>query len=129
MFGRERLEAIVGSLEPGDAATTVLERVVAEADETTDDMAVLMLRPASGAAVLSPRVEIMELDSEDLESGFAERFLEACDVSADDLAASLSQARDAVEAHGLALLEITTSGGQGRARVLAADAAERATPA
>jgi hypothetical protein len=103
----------------------LLERVVAEAAETPDDMAVCLLRPVSGAAQRSPRVEVLELDPEDVESGFAGRFLEACDVPAGELAATVERAHAIVESDGRALLEVTISDGVARARV---DAAAVAAP-
>jgi hypothetical protein len=55
----------------------VLQRVVAEADEAADDMTACLLRPVSGAEAASPRIELLDVDAEDLDSGFARRFLEA----------------------------------------------------
>jgi Stage II sporulation protein E (SpoIIE) len=128
MLGRDRLAEMVESLERDAQALALLEHVVAEADETPDDMAVCLLRPVSGAEVLSPRVEVLELDPDDIESGFAERFLGACKVAAGELAGTIEQARATVESNGRALVEITIADGLGRARVSAADAAAPPTP-
>jgi hypothetical protein len=122
MFGRTRLTELVASLEPGDEALTLLERVVEEADETPDDMAVCLVRPVSGAEQRSPRVELLELDSDDVESGFAEQFLEVCEVPAGEVAAAVERARAIVASDGRALLEITIADGVARARVGAVDA-------
>jgi hypothetical protein len=123
MVGRARLTELVASLAPDDEAGVLLERVVAEAAETPDDMAVCLLRPVSGAALRSPRVEVLELDPEDVESGFAGRFLEACDVPAGELAAAVERAQAIVESDGRALLEVTISDGVAHTRVGAADVA------
>jgi hypothetical protein len=128
LMGRARLTELVDALEPGEQAGALLERVVDAADETPDDMAVFLLRPVSGAEVLSPRVEVLELDAEDVESDFAERLLDACDVPADELALTAEQARATVESHGRAVLEVTIANGLGRARVSASGPAASATP-
>jgi hypothetical protein len=120
MLGRARLEAMVESLGQDGDALALLEHVVAEADETPDDMAACVLRPVPGAEAPSLRVEVLELDREDVESGFALRFLEACDVPAGELAVAVEQAGATVEADGHALLEITIADGMGRVRVSAA---------
>jgi len=125
MVGRARLTELVASLAPDDEAGVLLERVVAEADETPDDMAVCILRPVSGAAPRSPRIEVLELDPEDVESGFAERFLEACDVPARELAVTVERAGSIVESDGHALLEVTIADGVASARI---DAARAAAP-
>lgn len=135
MIGRSRLAAMVASLEPEDQALSLLERVLAEADEATDDMAVCLVRPLSGAnvrprsgaGVCPPRVEVLEADADDVESGFVKRFLDACGVPAAELAVTIAQARAATSVHGCALVEVTVSHGGARTRVT--DAPEPATPA
>jgi serine phosphatase RsbU (regulator of sigma subunit) len=122
LLGRPRLATLVAELGPEDPALALLERVVAEADESPDDMAVCLLRPVSGAEVLSPRVEVLEIDQDDLDSGFAERFLDACDVPGAEVTAAVEQARATVDAQGRALFEITVADRCGSARVMAADA-------
>jgi serine phosphatase RsbU (regulator of sigma subunit) len=117
MIGRAGLEALVESIEDGDDALTLLERVLAEADEAPDDMAVCLVRPLAGAAALSPRVEVLELDADDVASGFAARFLEACGVPAGGIALAVAEARAAVGASGRAVVEVTIRDGIGRARV------------
>ena len=56
--------------------------MIAVADSTPDDMVVCVVRPVSGAEILAPCLETLELDGEDITLGLAERFLEACDGSA-----------------------------------------------
>jgi serine phosphatase RsbU (regulator of sigma subunit) len=128
MLGRARLAEMVDALGPDEQALSLLERVVDAADDAPDDMAVCLIRPVSGAQALLPRVELLELDAEDLDGGFAERFLEACGVPAGELDLAREQARAAVATHGRALLEVTVSDGLGRARVDAADQAAPHTP-
>jgi hypothetical protein len=120
MIGRDRFARMVAALGPDDQADVLLERVIAEADGTGDDMTVCVLRPVSGAQARSPRVEVIELDADDIDSGFAARFLDACGVRNGEEAATLEQARAAVEAGGLALLEITMGNDVGGTRVTVA---------
>ena len=128
MLGRARLEAMVGELGPGNPALELLERVVAEADDASDDMTVCLLQPVAGSAgVPSPRVEILDIDADDLDSGFARRFLAACGVPAGRVAATIDQARTAVSSQGRALLEITIADGRAAATVAAPDAPAPAT--
>jgi stage II sporulation SpoE-like protein len=123
LFGRERLTELVASLGPGEQAGTLLDRVVAEADQTPDDMAVFLVRPGDDATIMSPRVELLELDAEDLASGYAETFLEVCNVPEGEAVAAIEQARATVESGGNALLEVTCADGCGRARLLTAGSA------
>lgn len=123
LFGRDRLAELVASLGPGEQAGTLLDRVVAEADETPDDMAVFLVRPGDDATLMSPRVELLDLDADDLDSGYAETFLEVCNVPEGEAVAAIEAARAAVESGGRALLEVTCADGCGRARVLTAGSA------
>ena len=122
-FGRDRLAELVASLGPGEQARTLLDRVVAEADETPDDMAVFLVRPGDDATLVGPRVELLEFDADDLDSGYAQTFLEVCDVPEGEAVAALEEARAAVERGGTALVEVTCADGAGRARVVANDSA------
>jgi len=106
-------------LAPDDDALALLQRVLAEADEAADDMTACVLRPVFAAEAHSSRIELLDLDAEDLESGLARRFLEACGVPAAELALAVEEARGAVGAEGRALIEVTVAEGVGQARLLA----------
>ena len=82
MIGRGRLEELVAELEPGEQADVLLERVLAEAHDASDDMTICLLRPVAGPAAQSPRIEVLEFDADDVDSGFVARFLDACGVPA-----------------------------------------------
>jgi Stage II sporulation protein E (SpoIIE) len=110
MIGRARLTEMVGSLGPDDQAEAVLARVVAAADEASDDMAVCLVRPLTSAGVGTPRTEVLELGQDDLETDLAERFLEACGLSDGAVAAASDRARGTVRASGGALIEVTIPG-------------------
>jgi hypothetical protein len=69
MIGRERFAEMVESLEPDEQADVLLERVLDQADEICDDMTVCLLRPVMGVHARAPRVEVLELDPDDIDSG------------------------------------------------------------
>jgi hypothetical protein len=123
LFGRERLTAMVGELSPDEQADALLEFVIATVDEASDDMAVFLIRPVSGAEVSAPRIETVELAADELDLGLGKRFLKACEVPADEAAIVLEEARAAGASTGGALIEVTIDDRGARARVSAADAA------
>jgi len=122
LFGRERLTAMVAELGPDEHADALLEFVIAAADEAPDDMVVFLIRPVSGADVLAPRVETVELEADDLALGLGERFLKACEVPAEEAANTLEEARATAARAGSALIEVTIDDRGVRARVSAGDA-------
>ena len=87
MIGRGRLEELVAELGPGEQADVLLERVLAEAHDASDDMTICLLRPVAGPAEQSPRVEVLEFDADEVDSGFVARFLDVCGVPAIERAA------------------------------------------
>jgi Stage II sporulation protein E (SpoIIE) len=123
MIGRARFAEMVAELGPDDEADVLLERVIAEATDASDDMTVCLLRPLAGVEERSPRVEILEVDAEEVESGFAARFLDACGVAEAEIAIAVEQARPEIATAGLALLEVRLEDGVAHARVIAAPAA------
>jgi hypothetical protein len=116
MVGRGQLRQLVAGLGPEEQADILLQRLIDHASEASDDMTVVLLRPVVKAAP-SPRVELLELDADDIESGFAARFLDACGVPAGDIPVVVEQAREAVSSAGLALVEVTIAAGVGSAHV------------
>ena len=85
MIGRGRLKELVAELEPGEQADVLLERVLDEAHDASDDMTICLLRPVARTREPSPRIEVLEFDADEVESGFVARFLDACGVPADRL--------------------------------------------
>jgi hypothetical protein len=124
MIGRERLTELVDELGPDGSAAALLERVIAEADDASDDMAVLMLRVESGVEPLAARLETLELDGADLDRGAGEVFLEACELSAADAQVALEEARGTSDRTGGAVIEVTIDGEGARARVSPARVSE-----
>jgi hypothetical protein len=120
MIGRERLTAMLAGLGPDENAGALLGEVIAVADEAPDDMAVCLLRVESGANVLAPRIETLEVESDDVDRPVAELFLEACEVPAEEADAALDDARATVAGAGRAVIEVTIDDRGARARVSAA---------
>jgi serine phosphatase RsbU (regulator of sigma subunit) len=125
LMGREELTRFVDELGPEQFADSLLAQVVAVADEAPDDMAVCVLRPVAGAETAGPRIETLVVDSEDIALGVAERFLEACDVPAYQLATALEALSPAAAGAGGAVLEVTIDDRDAHVRVTRPDAAYR----
>ena len=111
MIGRGRLKELVAALEPGEQADVLLERVLDEAHDASDDMTICLLRPVAGPAEQSPRIEVLEFDADEVESGFVARFLDACGVPPIESEPAVERARELVRSAGFGLLEVTMSGG------------------
>jgi serine phosphatase RsbU (regulator of sigma subunit) len=129
LLGRERLAALVDDLADDETAQVLLGRVIAEADEANDDMAVLVLRVRPGLYAVPPRVEILEVDADDLDHGVAEAFLDACGLSPEAAASVLDDARECVSRTERALVEITFDCPGARADVRPGSAPRAPTPA
>ena len=129
LFGRERLTAMVAELNPEEQADALLEFVIAAADEVPDDMAVFLIRPVSGVQVLASRIETVELEADDLERGLGERFLAACEVSDEQAAVVLDEARASAASAGGAVIQVTIDDYGASASVSPADAIAAAASA
>ena len=122
-MGREELARFVAELGPEQFAESLLAQVIAVADSTPDDMVVCVVRPVSGAEILAPRLETLELDGEDITLGLADRFLEACDVPAYQAATAVDALSSTAASCGTAVLEVTIDGAGPRVRVTRPEAA------
>jgi hypothetical protein len=107
LLGRERLTELVAKLGPDEGAEELLARVIDEADESPDDMAVCVLRAGAGAPGGSTRVEELELDAEEASNGVATRFLEACELDPEATPALLEELRTTAASSGAAVLAVT----------------------
>ena len=107
LMGREELTRFVDELGPEQYADSLLAQVIAVADEVPDDMAVCVLRPVADAETAGQRMETLMVDSEDIELGLAERFLEACEVPAYQVETCREALSAATAASGGAVLEVT----------------------
>jgi hypothetical protein len=106
LLGRERLGEILDALGSRPPAADLLERVRAAAQATPDDMAACVLAPETTACDISTHVEELEVDAQTLESGNAQRFLEACHVPAPEIARAVKLASDIAVALDTALIRI-----------------------
>jgi hypothetical protein len=125
LIGREELTRFVAELGPEQFADSLLAQVVAVADETPDDMAVCVIRPVAGAETLSPRLETLELDAEDITLGVAARFLEACEVPEYQAVTAVEALTTTAAAAGAAVLEVCIDESGPRVRVTRGEGAYR----
>jgi serine phosphatase RsbU (regulator of sigma subunit) len=107
MLGRERLAGLVKGLAPDAGADALLDAVIAAADETSDDMAVFLLRATTAPSGASVYVEELELDADDAAAGVAERFLSAFGLSDKELARTAEDVRSAALVAGRTVLRVT----------------------
>ena len=127
LLGRERLTELVADLDPGEGAEELLARVIDEADELPDDMAVCVLRAGAGARPGDTRVEELELDAEEASNGVATRFLEACELDPAAAPALLEELRTTAATSGAAVLAVTIdASGPLRATVTPAESSAHA---
>jgi hypothetical protein len=127
LIGREELTRFVAELGPEQHADSLLAQVIAVADDTPDDMAVCVIRPVAGAEILSPRLETLELDAEDITLGVAARFLEACDVPEYQAVTAIDALASTAAAAGAAVLEVSIDESGPRVCVTRAEGAYRDT--
>lgn len=106
LLGRERLTGILDALGPRPPAADLLERVRAVAQATPDDMAACVLSAEAPARDASAHVEELEADAQTLQSGNVQRFLEACQVPAPEIAQAIELASDIAVAFDTALIRI-----------------------
>jgi Stage II sporulation protein E (SpoIIE) len=92
LLGRERLERLVADLDRGATATDLLERVSAETDFVSDDMATCLLTPTASVTSGGFRSEQLELSADELAGPLPARFLDECGVPADVSAEALDEA-------------------------------------
>jgi Stage II sporulation protein E (SpoIIE) len=117
LLGRERLTELVDALGPEPTANALLDLVIDEADEATDDMAALVLRAESGTEARAARIETLELDREDLDRGAGELFLEACGLSSEETERTLDEVRATTARTGGAVIDVMIDDNGARARV------------
>jgi hypothetical protein len=106
ILGRPRLTDIVEEQGRRITAAGLLDAVASEARLVSDDMATLVLTPTAGVTRGGFRCEQMEVDADEVAGGLAERFLEACEVSPDRIAAAVSEAGALANGHGAAVLYV-----------------------
>jgi len=110
MLGRERLDGLLAALGPRPDAAKLLAAVRATALATPDDMAACILAPEMAIIAAHTHVEELEVDARALGAGKVRQFLEACEVPAADIEATLERARDIALVSGTALLRVELHG-------------------
>jgi hypothetical protein len=106
LLGRQRLEQLVAELDPGATATDLLERVAAEADAVSDDMATCLLTPTASVTAGGFRTEQLELSADELEGPLPAGFLAECGVAADARAHALEEATRTSRQFGGAVIAV-----------------------
>jgi serine phosphatase RsbU (regulator of sigma subunit) len=106
LFGRERLARLVAGLHPEADAESLLDQLRRGIDETSDDMATLVLRATETPVPPGPQVEELEVEAPDLVTGAAGRFLEACGVRPEGIEHVVGTATAIVQEHGAATLRV-----------------------
>jgi serine phosphatase RsbU (regulator of sigma subunit) len=93
-FGREQLADELAAGGPETSAGAVLDRLVARADDTPDDMAACVVRtPPRDAPRAAVRIEELVVAPSEADGPGAERFLTACGVREGDVALALQSTR------------------------------------
>jgi serine phosphatase RsbU (regulator of sigma subunit) len=119
LLGRDWLAGVVARFGPFDSADALLDRVAESADQTPDDMTACLVRAVAGSEAIGPRIEELEVEPDELGSAAPRRFLEACGLSPEEIAAALEDARGVVASAGSALLQVTIDGSEAAASVTA----------
>jgi hypothetical protein len=111
LFGQERLAGALEGLGGGSTASTLLDRVAAETDARSDDMAACLLSVEGDDEAPGILVEELELDRDEATSDRPEQFLLACGVERHEVAELIRSARVAAERTGNVVLELRLGDG------------------
>jgi serine phosphatase RsbU (regulator of sigma subunit) len=118
LFGVQRLEAVLATLDGHVDAPVLLEHVAAATDRHPDDMAACVLRVEGSSAAPAVRVEELELDARAASGDRAERFLLAAGMHPADTEATLSAVRSALGVHRRVVLELHLGDGEPAVRLI-----------
>lgn len=111
LFGGGRLVDTLAELGAQATASTLLASVVEQADARPDDMAACLLRVEGGEEQPTVLVEELELDRAAARSERTERFLLACGIDPQEVAAVIDSACAAAGRAGTVVLECRQAGG------------------
>jgi serine phosphatase RsbU (regulator of sigma subunit) len=106
VLGRERLTELLAELGDDATARRLIERVAAEANASSDDMAAVVVSPTAGVTTGLFRTEQLELSTRELEGPIARRFLEACGLSDQEVEDAERDARLLAERFGGVVLHV-----------------------
>ncbi|MBA3264713.1 MAG: SpoIIE family protein phosphatase [Thermoleophilaceae bacterium] len=106
ILGRERLTELLAEIGENATARGLIERVAAEANVLSDDMAAVVVSPTAGVTMGLFRTEQLELSTRELEGPIARRFLEACGLSDQEVDDAERDARLLAERFGGVVLHV-----------------------
>jgi hypothetical protein len=106
ILGRERLTQLLADIGDDATARKLIERVAAEANVRSDDMAAVVVTPTAGVTTGLFRTEQLELSTRELEGPIARRFLEACGLSDQEVDDAERDARLLAERFGGVVLHV-----------------------
>ncbi len=106
ILGRPRLADIVVAHGRDVTADGLLDAVAAEARLVTDDMATVVFTPTAVLTAGGFRRELLELEPEEVDSGLAADFLEACAVPLAGRERVLAEARPTARGYGGVVLDV-----------------------
>jgi Stage II sporulation protein E (SpoIIE) len=106
ILGRERLTELLAEIGDEATARRLIERVAAEANVLSDDMAAVVVTPTAGVTTGLFRTEQLELSTRELEGPIARRFLEACGLAASEVDDAERDARLLAERFGGVVLHV-----------------------
>ncbi len=118
LYGTERLEAALGSLDGEAAAPALLDLVREQTDRRPDDMAACLIEisgPPAPAQAPEIVIEELELDGREESRSRTRRFAAAAGLDERDADKIIDSARAIVTEHGSALLQIRLDRGQPQA--------------
>ena len=123
LLGTERLAELLHSLGSDPSASGLVNSVTEVADATPDDMAACILVPgaAAGAGASPARIEELEFDRRDLDSGGMSRFLAGCGLAGARAAQLTGHVERALAGADTAVLQIEFTSAGTDAHVSPAD--------
>ena len=106
ILGRERLAELLDEIADDASARGLIERVAAEANVLSDDMAAVVVTPTGGVTAGLFRTEQLELSARELDGTIARRFLEACGLPEDEVDDAERDARLLADRFGGVVLHV-----------------------
>jgi hypothetical protein len=106
ILGRERLTELLDEIGDDATARRLIEKVAAEANVLSDDMAAVVAIPTAGVTTGLFRTEQLELSTRELEGPIARRFLEACGLADQEVDDAERDARVLAERFGGVVLHV-----------------------
>jgi hypothetical protein len=106
LLGRDRLEELLEELGDDATARGLVESVNKEARVMSDDIAAVVIQPTNAATAGLFRTEQLELTARELDGRIAERFLEACGVSDQEVQSAIYDARMIADRFGGVILHV-----------------------